>query len=605
MKILRRLSFPTLFLIFGYWVLLGQMRPFLSEVADMTPFYTTVDFFTETLCRPAGAVFYLSSLLQSSMARPVLGATALLLLLVSMAYATKASLHIPGVADGLCWLPPLALLANFTQIGYLVYTVKMPAPAFTPVVGVLMALLTAWLLRTVTGQRATAGRVMASGLIIVTAFLGYCLLGAYILLAGLLYILSLATRPGTDRLFRLLQIFIAVISLWAVPAICYQQGWFHVRAADIYTQGLPDYLHGDTAPQLSAPLRTAFVLTGIYAVLPFRRLANRKMKWLIETVCALLFVAALWLAHAHAFRDNNFYAILEMKQALEAGDTDRVLQLSMQTTDEPTRAQIMLTRVALWQSGQADDKLFTYPDGCAAYNAPTDNQYLRLMVGRTLYYYLGKINYAYRWCMEDMVEYGRRPGYLMYMAKCAIVNGETRLANKYLSQLRHTLFYDDFANRYLQLLAAHRQDRQMQALKPLLRYADMVDGDGGMVEMYCLQSMALSEGGSREMVDISLMCNLITKNIAGFWPRFFQLLPTWKGHIPVHYQEAALLFAQLQGRPDISRLPIDPGIRQSFERLIQASAQNGDSQSNAVTLRPEFGGTYWYYYFFVEGLKTH
>lgn len=145
----------------------------------------------------------------------------------------------------------------------------------------------------------------------------------------------------------------------------------------------------------------------------------------------------------------------------------------------------------------------------------------------------------------------------------------------------------------------------MQALKPLLRYADMVDGDGGMVEMYCLQSMALSEGGSREMVDISLMCNLITKNIAGFWPRFFQLLPTWKGHIPVHYQEAALLFAQLQGRPDISHLPIDPGIRQSFERLIQASEQNGDSQSNAVTLRPEFGGTYWYYYFFVEGLKTH
>ena len=145
----------------------------------------------------------------------------------------------------------------------------------------------------------------------------------------------------------------------------------------------------------------------------------------------------------------------------------------------------------------------------------------------------------------------------------------------------------------------------MKSLQPLLRYNDMLDGDGGLVEMYWLQSMAYSQGGSREMVDMSLMCNLITKNIPGFWPRFFQLLPTWKGHIPVHYQEAALLFSRLQGTPDISRLPIDPGIRQSFERLIEASAQNGDNQSNAVTLRPEFGGTYWYYYFFVEGLKTN
>lgn len=605
MNVLRRLSYPSLFLIFGYWLLIGQLRPFLIEVADMTPFYTTVDFFTESLCRPAGAVFYVSSMLQSCMARPVWGASVFLILLMLTAYVIKASLAIPNIANGLCWLPPLALLANFTQTGYLLYTIKMPAPAFTPVVGVLLALLTAWLLRSVTRLRTTAGKVLAIVMVIVIAFLGYCLLGVYILLAGLLFIFSVVRRLQSDRLYRLLLIFIAITALWAIPMICYQQGWFHVRQSDLYQQGLPDYFHTDGLSHLARPLRTAFILTGIYTVLPLQWLMAQKAKWATEVAGALLFAAGLWLAHTYTFRDNNFLSILKMKQALETGNTERVLQLSMQNTDEPTRAQVMLTRVALWQTSQADDKLFAYPDGNASYNAPVANQYLRLMVGRTLYYYLGKINYAYRWCIEDMVEYGHRPAYLMCMAKCAIINGETQLANKYLAQLRHTFFYDDFANRYLQLLASHRLDRQMQALKSLLRYADIIDGDGGMVEMYCLQSMALSEGGSREMVDISLMCNLITKNIAGFWPRFYQLLPTWKGHIPTHYQEAALLFSQLQGRPDISRIPIAPGIRQSFERLIQASAQNGDSQSNAVTLRPEFGGTYWYYYFFVEGLKTN
>lgn len=605
MKFIRQSVYPVLFLIFGYWLLMGTIRPFLVETADMTPFYTTGDFFSEMLLRPAGGLFYVTSLLQSCLARPLLGATLLLALLVALAYPTKAALRLPGRYEALCWLPSLALLANFTQIGYSLYTLKTPAVAFTPVVGLLMALLMAGLLRFCANQRDGKGRFLPLAILPVAIFVGYCLMGFYALLAGLLFILTTAVLLKTDRTYRLLQILLALVCCLAIPMICYQQGWFHVRQADLYWQGLPDFMRGDDSAHLSTPLQVAIALLMVYAILPLREPAGKVLRRSADVLGALLFVAALGLTHHKTFRDPNFFSILEMRQALERGDTGRVLQLSMQSKEVPTRAQVMLTRVALWQSGQAADKLFTYPDGSAPYQAPVDNQYLRLMAGRTIYYYLGKVNFAYRWCMEDMVEYGRRPSYLAYMAKCALLNGETALAEKYLAQLRHTFFYADFADRHTRLLASYQPDKEMAALQPLLRYNDMLDGDGGMVEKYCLQSMAYSQGGSREMVDMSLMCNLITKNIPGFWPRFFQLLPTWKGHIPVHYQEAALLFSRLQGKPDISHLPIDAGIRQSFERLVQASAQNGDNQSNTVTLRPEFGGTYWYYYFFVDGLKAN
>lgn len=605
MNIIRRLTFPTLFLIFGYWLLLGPMRPFLIETGDMTPFYTTASFLKETIMRPAGGLYYVASLLQSCMSLPIMGATLMLALLLAMAYLTKAALLIPNRYEALSWLPSWALLANFTQTGYMLYTLKTPAFAFTPVVGLLAALLLACLLRFVVGRQTHVGKGLAMMAIVVAALVGFCLLGFYALMAALLLILSMTVKWKSDRLYYSLQIFITLISFLAIPMICYQQGWFHVRQADLYLQGLPDFVRAAEDTHLTFPLCAAVSLLALCSVLPFREPKGKGLQRLVDVLGAVVFVAGAGLSYQQSFRDSNFFSILNMKQALEEGDADRVLQLSMQSPEVPTRAQVMLTRIALWQTGQAGDKLFTYPDGSASYNVPFHNQYLRLMVGRTLYYYLGKINYAYRWCMEDMVEYGRRPSYLKYMAKCAVINGETALASKYLSQLRHTFFHRDFAARHAQLLASHRQDAEMKSLQPLLRYNDMLDGDGGLVEMYWLQSMAYSQGGSREMVDMSLMCNLITKNIPGFWPRFFQLLPTWKGHIPVHYQEAALLFSRLQGTPDISRLPIDPGIRQSFERLIEASAQNGDNQSNAVTLRPEFGGTYWYYYFFVEGLKTN
>ena len=107
------------------------------------------------------------------------------------------------------------------------------------------------------------------------------------------------------------------------------------------------------------------------------------------------------------------------------------------------------------------------------------------------------------------------------------------------------------------------------------------------------------------MVELSLMDGLITKNLSGFWPRFMALLPTWQGRIPTHYQEAALMVAQLQGGAPVSDIPFDPAIQQRFQQLIAASARMGDNAANAVALRPEFGNTYWYYYFFVDGLKTN
>ncbi len=55
---------------------------------------------------------------------------------------------------------------------------------------------------------------------------------------------------------------------------------------------------------------------------------------------------------------------------------------------------------------------------------------------------------------------------------------------------------------------------------------------------------------------------------------------------------------------DFDHLSITLQLRLRFERLVEASAQMGDSGNNAYALRSEFGNTYWYYYFFVEGLKT-
>lgn len=332
---------------------------------------------------------------------------------------------------------------------------------------------------------------------------------------------------------------------------------------------------------------------------------SAKRHVILSVVSAITIAAGGYYAYSKAFKDRNYADILRMKQAVERNDWEGVLDISANHPADitSTRLQVLYTRLALYKLGRSGNDTFSYPDGDADYAADTPNQYMRLIAGPQIYYHYGKANFAYRWCMEDMVEYGMRPQYLLQMAKCAKINGEDRLAHKYAKQLNANPFYNIDIDKDF--------NDEQAAITPLMQYNSVLDGDGGHIEAYLLNSYATMDGGTREMVRLSLDCCLILKDIPDFWPLFIKMMPVWMneegGRIPRHYQEAAMLFARLQGNVDLSQVPLDGDIQNRFEQLINESAQNSQmgDEYNARALRPAYGNTYWYYYFFTTGLKTN
>lgn len=628
----QRLPFTFTFVAFALCLLLGPLRPYLVETAALTPFYTTESFAAETISKPCGLLFYLASFLQSCFARPWLGASLFVAVLVAIAYVQRWAFRMSNAWFGLCWLTPFALLLNYTQLGYLVYTLKFPAVAFTPALGFLFTFgfVGLWFRWDKWWWKVAFALVVPA--------IGFWLFGVYGILAALFTGFCelgigrwglMAThkgygnfvQPGIGRFGRRLPFTderdrhmlwgIVVFSLGsAVPVLLRKVLPYPI---DVWA-GLVQFT--DAERQMRLPWILALMLPTFFAI--FRMEGKRLWQ---TVVSAIVFVAAAFATYTYSFRDANFLGILHMKHAAEAGQWEQVLRLARTNEEEPTRAQVCLARLALFKTGRMGNELFAYPDGAATYNAPQQNQWLRLMIGSLLYYHYGKTGFAYRWAMEDLVEYGERPAYLRYLLKVARLNGEQALARRYEAALDRTLFYksseysecsenSDYSDysEYSEYSEnseySDYSENSDPSLRPLLSYTDQLDGDNGLVEFYLLQSFALSQGGSRPMVELALMNSLITKNLTDFWPRFMALLPGWNGKIPTHYQEAALMVAQLQGGMDTSSLPIDPAIRQRFEQLVQASAQNGDNASNAYALRPAFGDTYWYYYFFVQGMKT-
>lgn len=586
------------FSVLSLYLLGVELKPFLIETAALTPFYTTTSFIADMLSVPCGFVGYIASMMQSCFAMPWLGALLLTLLLVALAESMRRVFKVSAAWSGLCLVPSFMLILNYTEVGYMLWLVKTPALAFTIPLGLLISI----------GLTAIAMVFhklwIKLVLIVLYATVGYWLFGLFGLLACLFVVLPMIAEAIRTRQWKHLSIILGILLLALVlPRVMYGQGLFSMRVQDIYVAGLPDYIWNDAERYLYYP---ALVAIAFCLLLSTTLFTQKNIVCLIVSLIGMI-VAAICLFN-YTYRDSNFFDTLEQKQALEQGDYERVFDIARTAETPPTRIQVMLTREALWQTGQAGDKMFAYPDGDTPCNSPRQFQYMRLLCGRLFYYLEGKVNYAYRWCMEDMVEYGRRPDYLCYMTKCALVNGEWKLADKYLDALDHTLWYKDFATKYRPYVTDHSlvaKDKEMTTIKPLLRYNDVLDGDGGMIELFILNSYAYSTGGSREIVERALMNSLIIKNLDNFWYRFMALLPGWNGHIPVHFQEAALMVAQLQGGVDTSKLPIDNAIRERFAQLVEKSGQNGDNASNAYMLKPEFGDTYWYYYFFVEGLKTN
>ena len=586
------------FSVLSLYLLGVELKPFLIETAALTPFYTTTSFIADMMSMPCGFVGYIASMMQSCFAMPWLGALLLTLLLVALAESMRRVFKVSAAWSGLCLVPSFMLILNYTEVGYMLWLVKTPALAFTMPLGMLISI----------GLTATAMVFhklwIKLVLIVLYATVGYWLFGLFGLLACLFVVLPIIAEAIRTRQWKHLSIILGILLLALVlPRVMYGQGLFTMRVQDIYVAGLPDYIWNDAERYLYYP---ALVAIAFCLLLSTTLFTQKNIVCLIVSLVGMI-VAAICLFN-YTYRDSNFFDTLEQKQALEQGDYERVLDIARTAETPPTRIQVMLTREALWQTGQAGDKMFAYPDGDAPCNSPRQFQYMRLLCGRLFYYLEGKVNYAYRWCMEDMVEYGRRPDYLCYMTKCALVNGEWKLADKYLDALDHTLWYKDFATKYRTYVTDHSlvaKDKEMSAIKPLLRYNDVLDGDGGLIELFILNSYAYSTGGSREIVERALMNSLIIKNLDNFWYRFMALLPGWNGQIPVHFQEVALMVAQLQGGVDTSKLPIDNAIRERFAQLVEKSGQNGDNASNAYLLKPEFGDTYWYYYFFVEGLKTN
>ena len=291
---------------------------------------------------------------------------------------------------------------------------------------------------------------------------------------------------------------------------------------------------------------------------------------------------------------------------------------------EPTRLIVMAKNLALLKLGRAGDEMFHYLDGGAKPATPLDIRMMQVG-GKMLYYNYARFNFCYRWCLEDGVEYGWKAEYLKYMAKTSIMQGEYEAAEKYINTLSKTLFHRKWAERYKafadtsKTIAEKKKkiqgDKEFASILPFYCYDDQLDGDNSLVEIYLLNyySHSFADTTTPLFNEMGLMCALTLKDIPTFWQNFFRYANSHRSErMPTHYQEAALLFGNLEpGNVDISKMPFDKTVQMKFKAFMEYARKYAVSEN--IERNPEvkklfydhFGDTYYYFYFFIRDVKSY
>ncbi len=587
------------------WLLFNVFEhEFLFRVQELSLWLPTKVYFAERMLVPGGMMSYLACFLTQFLYYPMLGSFIYVALLLLVQWMTMKVFGIPLRHALIALIPSVLILCCSMEVGYWIFQIKTQGYFFSMLVGFLFVLSA---MRFYQAFKGWSRFVVMTGVAIV----GYPLFGFYASLALASMALWTLCNGKADKGIVALT---CALLVFATP-ILYYGVYEQTRLVDMFTVGMPafEFSKRDVFTWIPYVLLYLFPL-----VIPFVSLRSdekpvAKPFSLIELLGGIVVIVSLGLIFW--YRDPNFRAEIKMNHAMERLEWRKALDIAKAQKQTPTRLIVLNKNLALLKLGRAGDEMFHYLDGGEAPDSPLQ---IRLMQvgGKMLYYHYARMNFCYRWCLEDAVEYGWKIDYLKYMVRTSLISGEPALAQKYINTLKKTLFYRNWAKKYEKMVdnpSLMAKDREMASILPLYQYEDQLDGDNSLVEIYLLNYFAhtYSDVSTPMFDEAALMCALTLKDIPTFWNCFFRYANSHKtNRMPTHYQEAALLYGNLEKEVDISKMPFDKTVKMRFQDFMrfaqQHAVENVERDPEAKKLFYErFGNTFWYFYFFIRDVKSY
>lgn len=580
---------------------------YLFKVQELNLFLYTPLFFKQQLVVSGGFLTWLGCYFTQFFYHPALGVTLLCLWWALLMWLFKRTFRIANRYSALLLLPLALMVITDVDLGYWIYYLKFRGHFFATTVGFCLSLAVVWAYRCLPVRWH-----LRTVFIPVAVALLYPVAGVYALIAAIVMaVMSWVVNDSVAS--KVTDCIVALLSVAAVPLLFYRMVFCQTSIENIWFTGMPLFLMPDRYPAYYTPW---IVMTALMAVLALTLRVSvpaKPRRPLLFWSSQLVLVGCVAFATWHFwYKDRNFHHEIRMYHCIDNQDWEGVLSeyRSMDADEEPTRMMWMMKNLALTRLGRAGDEMFRYKNGDAPCNAPFLVR-LTQTGGKQLYFNYGKVNFCYRWCLEDGVEYGWRVDFIKYLLKCSLVNGELVAAKKYMDILKQTKYYAGYAERYEAYIRNPKliaKDSEFATIAHYMDAKDVLTSDNTLVEIFLLNMFSNEDSSDPLYQEQTLLAALQQKDIQLFWPRFFHYAQIHQGErMPTHYQEAAYLYGHLENQVDISNMPFDEEVKSNYEGFMALAQQNAGLTEEQLKpiLYPMYGGTFYYEYFLIRNQKSY
>ncbi len=498
------------------WLFWGvRYGDFLFAVQENSLFLFRSDYFAGWREAPAGVLFYLTAFFIQFFYFPLLGGAILAALGTILQILTAKAAGLRGVGYAFSLVPTCLLAISATWNGYCVYIPFNNTVLFSGYLGASLSLIALLAFRRIASPRrrlAFALGVVALGYTDFGFWAPFAgLLCAFDELERLNAPVSPKKRedgstPATPtaaeidaersaRLRRVVALFVGAIAIPFLLYFCFLKP--DIKLRNVLIQGLIEDVRYDKNRLIGtfvygcAALAVFFIPAARWtAILSERRrlrapkkakkrsgVSEEKAQVRLLALTVLLIELATF---ALAYRTAGFFTALALGRATSAGDWERVLEVESKLA-KPNEPCVAFRNLALFETGALAEKAFERPIGGVSTYDVTQADFDAMMGGNfvakikyelfrmkmttemlapralseRMFAHYGATNTGARVATDNFVACeGRDISYYKTLAICATVNGEDKIARRYLNELAQTLFYRDWARTRLAFLDA-------------------------------------------------------------------------------------------------------------------------------------------------------
>ena len=514
------------------------------------------DYFAERMAEPGGFARYLAEFLVQFYNGVTIGAAIIALLYMLLQRLTWRIMRSEDY-----------YIVSFVPALILWYAMGDESLMLTYVVALLIAMLAIWLVGKVFTSWGYERPMLLRklGVMIILVPVLYWLIGPMVLLFALfmmplavLYALALMFLSTHFLPFPLSRVMIG-ISYYRFPAI------------------------------LTMTMATIPVV--IWLIGNFVRLLPKANKW-VNVATGLLVIVCIGAIVRGLGYDARRYELIEYDHLVRIQDWKAIIaKAEKHMPDLPM--SVCATNLALGMTNQLGDRAFDfYQRGAEGLLPKFERNFATTQLTGEVYFHLGLVNQAQSFAfeaMEAIPNYNKSARVVKRLAETNLINGQYKVAEKYLRMLKKTIFYRPWAQRTIAMLGDEKAIDTHPLYGTLRQYRLQEDFLFSERELDKICGQLFLHNQQNQMAaQYLLMMPLLDKDI----PRFMSFVKVVQNRIPYNPRaiQEGIAFAFMQQRQQLPQGIVSQFVLQQLNEFGQIYSRD----KSAAGLN-RFRNTVWYY----------